>query len=158
LKDGQGCSVCSNKKIIKGINDISSTNPETLKFFVNINDVYKHSYGSDKEVECRCPNCDNKRFIKINVLCKEGFICPICGDGKSYPEKFIAELLKQLNVQFTKEKIFPWSRNIAHINLKLSGNKRYDFYFKFNDKKYITEANGRQHYEENCFSSCDGRT
>lgn len=51
---------------------------------------------------------------------------------KSYPEKFIAELLKQLNIQFTKEKIFPWSRNIAHINLKLSGNKRYDFYFKFN--------------------------
>jgi hypothetical protein len=105
-------------------------------------------------VEClRCGNVFDVFETKINKN-----KCPECIIRKSYPEKFIAELLKQLNVQFTKEKIFPWSRNIAHINLKISGNKRYDFYFKFNNKKYLTEANGRQHYEENCFSSCDGRT
>lgn len=64
-----------------------------------------------------------------------------CSDKTPYPEKFIFSVLEQLGLNFKPQlnkSIFKWC-----------GTFRYDFYFKFNNKKHIIESHGKQHYEEN---------
>lgn len=71
-------------------------------------------------------------------------ICCSCGDGKSYPEKFIFNLLEQLGLEFEIEYSPSWIKP-----------KRYDFYIpKFN---MIIETHGGQHYDKS-FKSIGGRT
>lgn len=142
LKNKNGCSVCSNRLIIKGINDVATTHPYLLDYFVNMEDAYKNSYGSDKEIPMHCPNCNFEKVYTINKLVKRGFPCRKCGDGISYPEKFIFNLLDQLNINFDIQKVFEWSNN-----------RQYDFYLpKINT---IIEAHGLQHYENNYSFSHD---
>ena len=138
LKNGNGCSCCSNKTVVKGINDIATTNPELVKYFVNKEDVCKYSNGSNKKVKLKCPNCGFEKEIKICDLYYKGFSCLQCSDGISYPEKVMYNLLKQLNVEF----ITQYSKTYT----KWCKNYRYDFYFKLNNEEYIIETHGEQHY------------
>lgn len=136
LKRGIGCGVCSNKIIVKGINDIATTHPHLIKYFVHIEDVYTHSYSSGKKALIKCPECSFEKEIRISSLTTQGFGCPRCSDGKSYPEKFIFNLLEQLSVDFEIEYSPIW----ANI-------KRYDFYVP--ELNCIIEAHGEQHYRDN---------
>lgn len=153
----QNCNVCSRKKVLKGINDIATTHPHLVKYFVDIEDTYTHSSGMGGKVLVKCPDCKQKVDMIIRDLCYRDFSCPHCSDGISYPNKFMYGLFKNLNADFETEKTFKWSKNINHENKTLSGNKRYDFYFKYNNEDYICEANGIQHYKES-FQGCGGRT
>lgn len=131
-----GCSICSNKTIIRGINDISTTHPYLVKYFVNIEDTYTHSYGSScKKVLLKCDNCNFEKYGTISNLIRRGFSCPKCGDGISYPEKIIFNTLEQFNILFKIQKTFSWSQK-----------KRYDFYIP--SLNCIIEAHGIQHYEK----------
>ncbi|XZH34234.1 hypothetical protein ACSW8L_16055 (plasmid) [Clostridium perfringens] len=146
LLQGNTCPICSNRKIVKGINDIATTHPHLVKYFVNKEDAYKYSYGSDKRIKIKCPDCGNIIKYRIANLSKDNKItCKLCRDGKSYPEKFLIGLLKQLDIEFESEYKPSWTNN-----------KRYDFYIK--DNNCIIETHGEQHYEEKTFSSCGGRT
>lgn len=146
LKNGVGCPVCSNKKTIKGINDIATTNSKMVKYFKNIEDTYTHTYCSGKKVLMVCPECGYEKQVIISSLFYNGFSC-ICSDGISYPEKIMLNMLKQLKINFEYQKIFDWAKN-----------KRYDFYFELNNEIYIIETHGLQHYEEKFKSYCGGRT
>ena len=151
LLGGTGCSICCNapKTVIKGINDIATTNPELVKYFVNIEDTYEYNIGSDTRLIFKCPNCCYKKIMRIADIKRRGFSCPRCGDGISYPEKFMFNLLQQLNIYFIKE--------YSKTNSKWCSNYKYDFYFKLNNEEYIIETHGMQHYEDS-FKSCGGRT
>ena len=83
LKEDTGCSICTNQNVVKGINDISTTHKQYLKYFKDIEDAYLYSYGSTKEIIVKCPDCGNLRQMKINDLIRKGFSCPKCGDGIS---------------------------------------------------------------------------
>lgn len=147
LKKGVSCSVCSNQKIIKGINDIATTHPHLVKYFVNKEDAYKYSYGSKIKVKVKCPNCGYLKSMNINkLISRNKMTCRKCSDGISYPEKFLYSILKQLNIDFETQKIFDWSRN-------LDNKKLYDFYFKYDNKKVIIETHGSQHYDEKGFEN-----
>lgn len=150
ITSGIGCACCSNKIVIKGINDISTTNPKMVKYFKNIEDAYTHTYSSSKKVWCKCPSCGFEKEMKINTLYRYGFSCPICSDGISYPEKVMLNMLKQLKIDFKTQlnsTIFKWCDKY-----------RYDFYFKLNYEQYIIETHGGQHYENTGFKSYGGRT
>lgn len=134
VKDGFYCPVCSNKKVVKGINDLATTNPEFLKYVVNIEDAERLSIGSKKKVQCRCPLCGYEKMISFDILHRQGFGCNRCSDGLSYPSKFITALLSQLNVTFKTEYEDEWTNS-----------RRYDYYIE--DYKCIIEAHGLQHYE-----------
>lgn len=142
LKNKNGCSVCSNRTIIKGLNDVATTHPHLLSYFVNIEDAYNNSYGSTKQLYMKCPNCNYKKQFNISKLVNRGFSCRKCGDGISYPEKFIFNLLEQLDVMFEIQKVFDWS-----------DKKQYDFYLP--ELNLIIEAHGSQHYENNYSFSTD---
>lgn len=140
LLNGTVCSCCSNKTIVKGINDISTTNPEMIKYFVNIKDCYTHTYCSGDKILMKCPICKIEKEMKINTLCKYGFSCPQCSDGISYPEKIMYNFLNELDIEY----IYQYSKT----NNEWCNNYRYDFYFKINNEEYTIEAHGLQHYEE----------
>lgn len=135
LLRGNGCPVCANKKVIKDVNDIATTHPHLVKYFVYKEDTYKYSYGSDQKVSIICPICKYKTKSKIsNLTIYETFICKRCSDKISYPEKFIRGLLEQLDLDFKTEYSPKWIKP-----------KRYDFYIKNND--CIIETHGEQHYK-----------
>lgn len=142
LRDDFLCPCCSNKIIVKGINDIATTNPDMVKYFVNIEDAYTHTYGSGDKVLMKCPNCKTQKLVRISDLYTQRFSCPNCGDGISYPNKFMYNLLEQLGVEFETEYSPDWIKP-----------KRYDFYIP--SMNLIIEMDGGFH---NKYNSLSGQT
>lgn len=145
LEDGVGCPVCSNKMVIKGINDLATTCPRMTKYFKNKEDTFIYTDHSSKKVATKCPLCGYEKEVVIHTLCNRGLSC-ICNDGICYPEKFVVALIEQLHLEFIYQKSnFGWSQN-----------KVYDFYIPH--LKCIIETNGGQHYIEHGFNSFGGNT
>lgn len=117
-------------RVIQGENDIATTHPHLVKYFVNKEDVYNYTYGSGKYVKVCCPYCGTEKNIRISHLTSHGLMCTTCGDGVSYPEKIIGLLLKDLKLDYKKQ-------------YKFDGYKyKYDFLVN----KCIIEVHGIQHY------------
>ena len=138
IKNTSKCSICSNHKIIKGINDVATTHPHLVKYFKHKEDTYKYSYGTNKKVLMVCPKCGNEKLNSISKLSEKAFSCPKCGDNISYPEKFMFNVLEQLGIDF----IYQFTK----LNAEWCDKYRYDFYFKYNNEEYIIETHGIQHY------------
>lgn len=110
--------------------------PDLLVYIKNQEDAKKYTLGSGKKVTCKCPNCGVEKPIMVLNLTRYGFHCTVCGDGVSYPNKFVHNLLDQLGVVHEPEKTFDWLPN-----------KRYDQYLP--GYSLIIENNGIQHYNDN---------
>ena len=108
--------------------------PNMIKYFKDIDDVFKYKCGSHEYVDMICDKCKYERKIQIKHMLSHGFSCPICSDSISYPEKFMIGFLNQTKLEFIREKKFDWSNN-----------KRYDFYIP--SLSCIIETNGEQHYK-----------
>lgn len=93
---------------------------------------------STARIEFKCPNCGMIKSRTVGSLYNFGFGC-ICGDGVSYPNKFMCCLLNQLNILYNTEKKFNWSNN-----------KRYDIYIP--DIFIIIENHGGYHYINTTFT------
>lgn len=117
LKIGQGCSCCNGKTIVAGINDIPTTDPWMVDYFQGGYDEAKlYSSRSAKKIFPKCPDCGkikNKAIYICNIFQSHSIGCE-CSDGKSYPNKFIIALLKQLNVDFDYEKTFSWAKQYRY--------------------------------------------
>lgn len=148
LKNGRGCNVCCtpSKKVLKGYNDLWTTDPEIATILKDKSIGHTISRGIHEKQFFECPNCKHDKTASIHNIIKKGLSCPNCSDGISYPEKFMNNMLDQLNVEFKKEEVFTWSKNIPHTNEKLSGNKRYDFYIPSHN--CIVETHGSTHFYE----------
>ncbi len=82
---GIGCPICSNKKVLKGYNDLATTNPELLKEWnydknvklgLNPESVTK---GGEKKVWWICPTC--KETYECMLYSKrENVGCPYCSN------------------------------------------------------------------------------
>lgn len=132
--NGKNCKYCThNPVILKGENDLWTTNPSIAKLLVNKEDGYKYTKGSSFKVDFKCPNCKNIINRCINKVNANGLSCNKCSDGISFGEKLVYSLLKQLQLNFKKEVIFDWSQN-----------KRYDFLIE--SLNLIIEVHGSQHY------------
>lgn len=130
------CPVCSGRVVVKGVNDLWTTHPELASLLTNKDDGYKYSYVTSKvRPSWECPDCGYIKKCTIHNIRSFGFYCPNCDDNISYSEKFMSNLLAQLNVRFKKEKQFEWS-----------DNKFYDFYIP--KHSLIIETHGEQHYVE----------
>ena len=134
-KNKRGCGICDGRIVVKGVNDLATTHPQYIKYFVNIEDAYTHTYASKAKVEVKCPICGAIKEMCICVLTRQGFGCPNCGDGISYPEKLMAIILDKLNIEYT--------RQLTYDN----GKHKYDFYIKdWGANGVINETHGIQHY------------
>ena len=114
-------------------NNLSIVYPEIAALLLDPKEGYNLSKCSGEKAIFKCPNCGCiSQHIVANVV-RRGFSCPVCSDGISYPNKFMANMLFQLKVNFKHE----FSYNDSKY--------RYDFYL--NDFNIIIEMHGRQHYE-----------
>lgn len=126
------CSVCSHQKVMIGINDIPTTDPWMIPYFQGgYNEAKEYMSGSGKLKNFVCPDCGNIRNKKMHIytLKRTRSIGCACGDGKSYPEKFMYSLLTQLNYTFIDEYSPDWIKP-----------KRYDFYIP--SRNLIIEMDG----------------
>lgn len=101
----------------------------------NIVNPFEISYSSRKNIYLKCPKCGEEKCITPDLFVNKGISCKKCSDGISYPERFMYNLLKQLNIDFEYQYCPKW---IAP--------KRYDFYIS--SLNCIIETHGTQHYEE----------
>ena len=139
IKDKKStCSVCTNRTIVRGYNDVATTRPDLVEYFKDKEDAYKYGQGMTKKLVFVCPHCGYEKELRIEVLARQGFGCPCCGDGISYPNKFIRSLIRQLNVENVCFEYSPhWAKGYF-----------YDCYFEYEDKKYIIEVDGQQHFKK----------
>lgn len=137
LNRNGGCSCCGNSKSISyGINDFYSNYPELAKYMENPEDGKKIPCHGINKIKLKCPDCGTVSSINISYYIKRGgFSCVKCGDGMTFPNKFIYNVLEQLGTHFINEKSFDWSLR-----------KRYDFYIP--SLNCIIEAHGQQHYND----------
>jgi hypothetical protein len=154
LAKDHGCPVCANKVVLPGYNDIATTNPDMAKLFYNIDDASKYMEHVNQYADFRCPRCGNKIRASINYVSYDGLPCKKCGDGISYPNKFIYNFMEQLVnfcdqkdelMSFTPEKKFLWSMNFEHENKNLAGKKIYDIFIDTHN--IIIENHGDYHYK-----------
>jgi len=143
LLKGCMCSVCSNRKVLKGVNDIGTTHPHLLKYLVNIEDGYRLHLNKTEKVKVKCPYCgEEKESVMLN-LHRYGVSCPKCGDKISYPNKFVRNIFEQLGVIQQNEVVFDWCEK--------DKRRIYDIYLP--DHNTIIEVHGKFHYEECNFMS-----
>ena len=149
---GEWCPYCSNKKVLKGYNDLETTHPHLIKEWNFKNNIFLPSdltYGSGK---------------MISWICKEGHIwnaspssrtagynCPYCFKYTSNKEK---EILKYIN-SITKEKVISNSKDILNpyeIDIYIPSLK---LAFEFNGIYWHTEKQGRgKEYHYNKWKGC----
>lgn len=137
---GSKCPYISGRCAWKGYNDMWTTNPAVASLLKNPDDGYIKMYNTDAELEFVCPCCGKVIMKKPRRVLNENgvFICPQCGDGFSFPEKLLYNVLSQVGEDFIYQlscRTFKWCEQY-----------RYDFYLK--NKNRIIEINGRQHYED----------
>ncbi|MDU6996604.1 MAG: hypothetical protein E6356_17250 [Terrisporobacter othiniensis] len=132
LLKGRGCSCCAGKIIVPGINDLATTDPWMIKYLANKDDAYKYTSCSGQYIYPICPDCGRVRSkkIKISMIYNEQSVGCNCSDGVRYPNKFMFNILEQLNVKFETEYSPKWA-----------DGRRFDFYIP--SKNLIIEMDGR---------------
>lgn len=134
--NGTRCPFCSGNKVLRGFNDLWTTHPEIATYLVDKELGYEISYAGHIKADFICPRCGCLlENVRIYDAIRYGFRCPCCSDGVSYPERFISNILRQLNICYKHDCAFKWS-----------DKKRYDFYIE--NLSLIIETHGEQHYDE----------
>lgn len=152
LHQNTGCPMCNGGTniVVIGVNDMWTTNPELASLLADPEDGYKYTQSSNAEVPWRCKDCGEiTKPKKISKVKLRGLFCGRCSDKKSLPNRIMYNLLSELNVDFSTEKIFDWCK------FTYKGKNKYgiyDFYFKLNNKEYIVEMDGRWHNHDNQMS------
>jgi len=139
IQRGYGCSYCCIPAKKVGLtNCLATKRPDLIKYLKNKDDGYKYTRCSYVDIIVKCPECGNEKNMKISNLSTKGFSCNKCGDGISYPEKFMFNVLNQLNLKFKTQ--------LNKFIFKWCGNYKYDFYIL--DFNSIIETHGIQHYKQ----------
>ncbi len=80
--NGSGCPICSNKIIVKGINDLATLNPDIVQFWnydknckLTPNNV---GSGSGKKVWWKCPSCNYEWQLRIVDMVNKKYKCIRC--------------------------------------------------------------------------------
>ena len=121
---------------------VVDTNPELIQYLKNKNDAFKHSVGSPAMIDMTCPICGTEKKDSFYNIHHFGFTCPQCSDGVSYPNKMMFNVLKQLRVGFIRE------ISKKYNGFEWIGQYKYDFYFTYNNQKYLIEMDGQHHFKD----------
>nr|DAR13971.1 MAG TPA: restriction enzyme [Caudoviricetes sp.] len=123
----------TNNNITIKKNNMWETSPTIASLLLDKNDGYRYTKNSSKKVWWKCPHCGEHLYKIIFNVSRRGLCCNKCSDGISFPNRFMYNVLSQINVNFKTEYIIKGK------------NYRYDFYIPcFN---LIIEMQGRQHYD-----------
>ena len=79
---GSQCSVCLNRIVITGINDVATTRPDLIQYFKHKEEAYVYASGSEKYIDVVCPKCGYEDNIRVANLSRFGFACNGCYENK----------------------------------------------------------------------------
>lgn len=82
---GRGCPYCSGKKVLKGVNDLTTTHADLMMdwdYSKNEIDPTKLSSGSNKRVFWKCHICGGEWATAIFNRTKHNSGCPNCGKNR----------------------------------------------------------------------------
>ena len=128
------------KKIQLGLNTIWDRARWMCELGVSEFDAKNNSPGSHKKIIVKCPECKQKKSVRIGHIYEhKSIMCKCKSRGVTYPERFFGELLDQFNICHKTQ--------LSKKDFKWCNNYRYDFYFEHNNETYIIETHGNQHYE-----------
>lgn len=131
-----GCNVCTNTKTVLGINTIWDTDGWMCNLGVSEEDAKTHTYGSSESIITICPYCGRVKELAVSNIYKYKTIHCSCGDGVSYPEKVIFNILEQLKINFITQ--------LSKRTFKWCSKYYYDFYIP--SLNVVIETHGEQHY------------
>lgn len=139
LVKGVNCNVCTNQKVMVGVNDIPTTAPWLTDYFQGGYDEAKnYTRSSTKKIFPKCPKCGtlSKQATVIgNIYKMKGIKCR-CEDKMSKPNKFIRFFIEEVSKY----------NNISNVEFEYSPKwispLRYDCYFILDGKEYIIEMDG----------------
>lgn len=142
---GKRCSYCARKNVhyfdSLGFlyHDIAKMIVEDKRNGLTWEDTYKIAPYSSKKFYFKCLNCknDSRNKKQLCQIIRQGFSCEFCSDGLPITEKFLTNVLEQLNINF-----------ITQLNKRQydwCNNKKYDFYIP--NLNMIIETHGVQHYK-----------
>ena len=143
---GGRCGYCNSRQRVHYKDSLAYNYPEIAKMIaieennLTFEDCYKISRSSGKKFYFKCLDCGmvSDKEYSLNAVNTINYSCRYCSDGISIPNKFMANVLKQLNEYFVTE--------LNKSDFEWCGYFKYDFYIpKYN---MIIEMNGEQHYRE----------
>lgn len=142
---GHRCSGCTGRSVVYNRNDLFSNNKEILEYLVDVEDAKRVTKCSGKKIKMKCPICGFEKLLSPSDFSLRGFCCNACSDGKSYPEKFLLNVLNQLCINFKCQ----YTEKEWRINVNKKTRKvLFDFMFAFEGSKYLIEVDGEQHYKK----------
>ena len=133
-------------------NKITYTHPQYIKFFVGgKNEAKKYSYGCNRKVLMRCPDCGKQRKYDVQHLIRFGYMpCECRKLGISFPERIMFGVLSQLDVEFLREVRFDWMKFE-----KLDGSNTFGISdFVIEQDKLIIEMDGAFHFRDCVNNKC----
>jgi hypothetical protein len=79
-RQNQGCSICANKQVLVGVNDLGSTHPEVAEIADGW-DVTKFTSGSHVKKAWKC-KLGHTWICSIGDLASRDYLCPFCSNRK----------------------------------------------------------------------------
>lgn len=135
LKRGQGCAyiagtrVCKEKSLwgVKAIRDN----------IIDVEESKKTAFKSGKKMlfKCATTGCTNTKKMIVSSLVLQGFSCPSCSKGTSYPERFFTAYLNYYSIKHEYQVRFNDLK--GHV---------FDYRITIGDKTFLVETHGEQHY------------
>jgi len=151
---GNGCPVCAGKIVVAEYNDIPTTAPWMVPFFYGgAAEAGQYTQNSGRTLRFQCPCCGtlSEKKMQIATLNRTHSIGCFCGDGISFPEKFIFNLFRMLGVsryfRQATARILPWCKQY-----------RYDGVVLCEKDIIIIEIHGLQHYKKTGFERFSRQT
>jgi transposase-like protein len=137
LLSGKGCPVCGGLTIGPAPeykNSIwASEYRDFFSKYLTEEQMKQLTPHTAKKIKIKCPDCYRIKEVRTHDMSRRGFSC-MCQDGQSYPNKFVFNVLCQLNLTITPEYSPKWAND-----------KRYDDYI--HEYNIIIENHGLQHYK-----------
>lgn len=130
------CACCHGKTVVEGINDIPTTDEWMVQYFKEGREEAKqYTKASTSKIVVVCPHCNKEKSYSPHDISRNNGIGCVCGDGYSFPEKVVFNILRQLGVENEPQYRPNWGEK-----------KRYDFYIP--SLNLIIETHGIQHYKQ----------
>lgn len=132
LEQGHGCPYCAGVKVLKGFNDLATTDPHVAALLTNPEDGYLVARMSHKKKSFTCPLCGKEQMKHVFNVVRRGLQCSNCSDHISFPNRFSRAFLSQLPIDNHKTEYSPdWLSPYS-----------FDNYFEYNGQQFVEENDG----------------
>lgn len=113
-KSGTGCPICFGRVVLDGYNDVATTRPDLVRYFVDKTLAHGITAQSSKKVRVRCDR-GHERDMPMRNLANQGISCPVCSGRYAMPgETDLATLRPDLAAELVDKSLATRLRPGSH--------------------------------------------